>query len=204
MAPGTSPRTAEVTRTTRETEIQVQVDLDPAPGARRLQVDTSLPILDHFVGALTQYSKMTWEIRAQGDLHVDPHHLVEDVGIVMGQAISQALGERMGIQRYASPTVPMDEALVLLALDFSGRGRFYWDAATFPDRAINQVSPEVWPEFFHGFAAHAGTTLHLQRWSGYNAHHIWEASYKALGLALFQATRREGSEIPSTKGTLHG
>lgn len=199
---GASSRLAEVVRETRETRVRIRLDLDAV--APSVAVSTGLPIFDHFLQALGLHGRFGLAVEASGDLAVDPHHLVEDVGIVLGQAIRQAVGDHGGMERFGHQCLPMDEALVEVALDFSGRGRLYWPVP-FPERAINQVSPEVWPEFFHGLAAHAGITLHVRLLAGSNAHHAMEAAFKALGRALYQATRRHGggtAPIPSTKGVL--
>ncbi|AEJ39101.1 Imidazoleglycerol-phosphate dehydratase [Sulfobacillus acidophilus TPY] len=192
-------REGAIERTTRETSVSVWVSLD-----RRAepQISTNLPLFSHFLTALTHHSGLAWRIQAEGDVDVDPHHLIEDVGIVMGQAVAQALGNHAGIRRFGQRYLPMDEALVLCALDISGRGRCYWGGA-FPDRPINGVSAEVWPEFFQAFAAQAGITLHLRYIAGENAHHVYEAAFKALGKALSEAVALvPGVGIPSTKGVI--
>ena len=192
-------RQATVTRNTRETAVTVTVNLDQSGEPA---ITTNLPLFTHFLTAFAKHSRLTWQCEANGDVEVDPHHLVEDVGIVMGQALRQALGNAADIQRYGQRLLPMDEALVLCAVDISGRGQLYWSGA-FPDRAINGVSAEVWPEFFRGFAAAAGITVHLKCLDGENAHHVIEAAFKGLGQAVREAVHPvPGIGIPSTKGVI--
>lgn len=193
------PRVATVDRTTQETRVRVEWDLDGPPIRA---ITTNLPLFSHFLSAMAQHSGCGITIEASGDVEVDPHHLIEDVGITLGQGIHQALGNRQGIVRYGQRWLPMDEALVLVVVDFSGRGQLYWHGP-FPDRAVGGVSAEVWPEFFNGFARHAGATLHIRCETGINAHHIYEACFKGLGRALGEAVALTGSDaIPSTKGAL--
>lgn len=191
-------RTATVERSTQETSIQLAIDLDRRQEPR---IATNLPLLSHFLSALAVHSGFGLQVSATGDVEVDAHHLVEDVGIVLGQAVQEALGERRGISRFGQRLLPMDEALVLCAVDLSGRGQCYW-SSEFPDQAIGTVGSEVWPEFFHGFARRSGTTLHLRYVAGQNAHHVYEACFKALGVALAEAVRVRGENLPSTKGVL--
>lgn len=192
-------RTASISRATRETTVTVSVDLDEARDPR---ISTNLPLFSHFLQALGTHGQWGLTVDAQGDVEVDPHHLVEDVGIVLGQAVHQALSDRRGIARFGQRYLPMDESLVLCALDISGRGQLYW-AGAFPDRPVNGVSAEVWPEFFRAFAAHGGITLHLRCVAGENAHHVYEASFKALARALHEAIQETGGhQIPSTKGVI--
>jgi imidazoleglycerol-phosphate dehydratase len=192
-------REHEIYRKTRETEIRVAINLDTE---EPLAVDSSLPLFTHFLTALGKHSHLSWQISAQGDIEVDPHHLVEDTGIVMGQSLRQALGDMKGIQRFGQRLLPMDDALILCALDISGRGQLYW-SGSFPDRPINGVNAEIWPEFFRAFASHAEITLHLVCHSGLNAHHTYEAAFKALGQSLHEAVQMSGSDdVPSTKGVL--
>lgn len=191
-------REAFVERTTRETTIRMTLDLD-ARGP--VSVNTNLPLLTHFVSALATHGQFALTLEATGDVEVDAHHLVEDTGIALGSAMNRALGERQGIARFGQRLLPMDEALVLCALDFSGRGQCYWSPG-FPDRAIGLVSSEVWPEFFNGFARTAGATVHMRRVTGDNAHHVYEACFKALGRSIAEAVALVGGDIPSTKGVL--
>lgn len=191
-------RQARIQRTTRETAVELALDLD-RPG--ELEIATNLPILTHFLSALALHSGFSLTVSAHGDVEVDAHHLVEDVGIVLGRGIREALGDRRGIARFGQRLLPMDEALVLCAIDFSGRGQCFWSGA-FPERAIGSVGSEVWPEFFNGFARAAEATVHLRWMEGVNAHHVYEACFKALGRALAEAVQRTGRDLPSTKGML--
>lgn len=192
-------RKAEIVRETKETTIRVAVNLDRFEPP---QVETNLPLLSHFFSALSFHSGFAVSLRGDGDVGVDPHHLVEDVGIAFGQALRQSLQESRSIRRFGEVIQPMDEALVLVAVDISGRGQFY-QGPGFPDRMVGTVGAEVWPEFFHGLARSLGATLHLRRICGENAHHTYEACFKgtgrALGLALLE---REDGRVPSTKGVL--
>ena len=192
-------RQVNVSRTTKETSITLTLDLEAfhAP-----QIDTSVPLLSHFLTAFAFHGRFGMVLKAEGDIEVDPHHLVEDVGLVIGQAFHEVLGDRQNITRFGQRYLPMDEAMVLCALDLSGRGQCYW-APGFPDRSINGINAEVWPEFFHGFARQSGTTLHLRYVSGDNAHHVYEATFKAFGRALAEAvTPLDTAGISSTKGVL--
>ncbi|MDA8205292.1 MAG: imidazoleglycerol-phosphate dehydratase HisB [Thermaerobacter sp.] len=191
-------RAARVERKTRETAILLHINLDQAAEPR---IETNLPLFTHFFTAFATHSGFAVELQAHGDVEVDAHHLVEDVGIVLGQAVKQALGDKRGIFRFGQRLLPMDDALVLCALDISGRGQCFWSPG-FPDRAIGSTPAEVWPEFFHGFARTAGVTLHMRYLAGDNAHHIYEASFKGFGRALAEAVRLVGEALPSTKGLL--
>lgn len=194
-------RTATVERTTRETDITVTIDLD---GTGQTDLDTGVPFFDHMLDAFARHGLFDLTVRCKGDLEVDAHHSVEDTGIVIGQAFAQALGDKRGIERFASCAVPMDEACVLCALDISGRGQAFW-AMDIPIEAIATFDTQLAREFFIAFAANANTTLHLRQLSGENAHHLIEAAFKACGRALRYAVtvnpRMEGA-IPSTKGAL--
>ncbi len=192
-------RIAKVSRRTRETEVTVELLLDPP--SPHYAIETDLPLFTHFLSAFAQHGQLGLTVVGHGDIAVDPHHLVEDVGIVLGDALREALGDAHGIHRFGQRHLPMDEALVLVALDISGRGQLFW-RGPFPDRAINGVGSEVWPEFFKGFAQHAGVTLHVVAESGENAHHMIEAAFKGLGRALWEATRVAGAHVPSTEGLL--
>lgn len=194
-------RTASVERTTRETDISITINLD---GTGKADVDTGIPFFDHMLDAFTRHALFDARIRCKGDVEVDAHHSVEDTGIVLGQAFAKALGDKRGIERFASCVVPMDEALVLCALDISGRGQAHW-AMDIPIDAIATFDTQLAREFFIAFAANAGTTLHLRQFSGENAHHLIEAAFKACGRALRQAVAvnpRTAEDIPSTKGAL--
>ena len=194
-------RTATVERTTRETDIAITINLD---GVGTADVDTGVPFFDHMLDAFARHALFDLTVRCKGDLEVDAHHSVEDTGIVLGQAFARALGDKRGIERFASCAVPMDEALVLCALDISGRGQAFW-AMDIPVDAISTFDTQLAREFFIAFAANAGTTLHLRQFAGENAHHLIEAAFKACGRALRQAVAvnpRTAGQVPSTKGAL--
>ena len=192
-------RNAAVERKTKETEIFVAVDLDGG----NISIDTGIGFFDHMLTALAMHSGIALTVMAKGDLEVDCHHTVEDVGIVLGQALSKALGDKSGIKRYGSFFIPMDEALAFAALDISGRPYLVFDAE-FSAPMCGQFDTQLAEEFFRAFAVNAGLTLHLKVLYGKNDHHKLEALYKALGLALRDAAsidnRIEG--VLSTKGSL--
>jgi len=193
-------RTATVSRKTGETDITITVNLD---GTGTGDIATGVGFFDHMLTALCRHSLMDLSIHASGDTWVDDHHTVEDVGITLGRAIAEALGDKRGIRRFADVSVPLDEALVLAAVDISGRGELYWDVEIGPDK-VGTFDTELGKEFFIGFARQAGITLHLRKLCGENAHHILEATFKACARALRVAfeddPRVEG--VPSTKGSL--
>lgn len=205
MSPAaTAPaRTAEIARTTSETEIRIRIDLD---GTGQGRIATGIGFLDHMLTALCRHSLIDMEIEAKGDLHIDFHHTTEDVGIVLGQAVRQALGDKRGIRRYGQALVPMDEALVEAAIDISGRPFLAW-SATFTRDKVGEMDTELFEEFFRAFAMNAGITLHVTQKAGTNAHHIAEGCFKALARALRMAVEpdpRAAGAIPSTKGSLEG
>ena len=195
-----APRTAAIRRETNETRITLEIALD---GDGSSELRTGVGFLDHMLSHVARHGLFTVKVAAEGDHHIDDHHTVEDVGIVLGQALREALGDKAGIARYGDATVPMDEALVLCALDFSGRGQAYVDLP-FGDARIGTFATELVEEFFHAVARSAGMTLHLRRLAGTNAHHVAEGAYKAFGRALRAAVARDPrvSGIPSTKGVL--
>ena len=196
-----SPRRAEIARSTNETHIRARIALD---GAGQATVATSIGFLDHMLTALARHSMIDMEITADGDLHIDSHHTTEDVGIVLGQALRQALGDKRGIRRYGHAVIPMDEALVEAALDISGRPYLAWDVRFARDK-VGQFDTELFEEFFRAFAFNAGITLHVTQKAGSNAHHVAEACFKALARALRMAVEpdpRAGDAVPSTKGVL--
>lgn len=197
------PRKGTASRSTKETQVEVTVVLD-APGDRmpEAQVDTGVPFLDHMLTALASTARWDLKVKAKGDIEVDIHHTVEDVGITLGRALKDALGVGRGMARYGSATAPMDDALVLAAVDISGRPYAAVHGQPLPDRAPGGFHTDMVPEWLWGLARGGGMTLHLHVLAGRDAHHIMEASYKALGLALGQAVAVKGSAIPSTKGTL--
>lgn len=196
-------RTAERVRTTRETEVRVRVDLD---GSGRAEANTGIGFFDHMLDALARHGMFDLDVSCRGDLHVDGHHTVEDVGIVLGGAFLEALGEKRGIARYADATVPLDEALVRAVVDVSGRPFVHVHVPLPADQArIGDFDAALSAEFWRAFATEARITLHLDGLRGDNAHHVVEATFKAAARALDAATRidaRRGDQVPSTKGAL--
>lgn len=193
-------RCARVCRVTRETDVAVRVDLDGTGTAR---VDSGVPFLDHMLDALGRHGLLDLEVSATGDTAVDDHHSVEDVGIVLGQALHEALGDARGIARFGQAIVPMDEALVLCAVDVSGRGQAHVDLPI-PTQRIGSFDTQLVKEFLVALAGNAGVTLHVRLIAGENSHHIVEAAFKALARALMMATRLDPrvAGVPSTKGSL--
>lgn len=193
-------RRAEATRDTKETQITVVMDLDGAGTAR---IDTPVPFFNHMLDAFTRHSLLDMRVEAEGDVDVDDHHTVEDIGIVMGSVLREALGTKAGIGRFGQALVPMDEALVLCALDISGRGQAFFEVP-FQTQTIGGFDTQLVKEFFLAFARAAGITLHLRLVAGENSHHVAEACFKACGRALRQAVELDSrvTGIPSTKGSL--
>jgi imidazoleglycerol-phosphate dehydratase len=191
-------RMAEVKRQTKETDIEVKLVVD---GEGKADVSTGIGFLDHMLITLARFSLLDIFLRAKGDLYVDQHHLVEDVGICLGQALDKALGERKGIKRFGFAIAPMDEALVLTSIDISGRGGF-WKDFSLKKTKVGGFETETVEEFFRQLAFNAKITLHLRLLSGDNLHHIIEAMFKSFALALREAVKIEGEEIPSTKGMI--
>ena len=195
------PRTAEIARQTKETDIKVKINLD---GNGANEIDTGIGFFDHMLTALSKHSGIDMDIVCKGDLQVDAHHSVEDVGIVLGQAVKDALGDKLGIRRYGSASIPMDEALGTCSLDISGRAYLFFDCE-FAGDMCGEMDTQLFEEFFRSFAFNAGITLHVACPYGANDHHKAEAMFKALARALRQATeidpRFEG-QIVSTKGAL--
>ncbi len=194
-------RTAEITRTTSETDVTVRLALD---GCGQAEVATGIGFLDHMLTAFARHALIDLVVRAQGDLHIDFHHTTEDIGIVLGQALAQAVGDKRGIRRYGSAVVPMDEALVDAALDLSGRPFLAWSIAFERDK-IGEMDTELFEEFFRALAMNGLMTLHVTQRAGRNAHHVAEACFKAVARALRAATEadpRALGAIPSTKGAL--
>ncbi len=202
MSDGTAAkRSADVSRETAETRVRVRVDLD---GAGRATISTGVGFFDHMLHQLARHSLIDIAVEATGDLHVDDHHTVEDVGIALGSAIRRALGERRGIRRYASLDLAMDECLTRAAVDVSGRPFLVFKVA-FPTPKIGTFDTELVREFFQAFAQNAGVTLHVETLYGLNAHHIAETCFKAVARALGDAVAidpRQAGLVPSTKGTL--
>lgn len=193
-------RTAEVHRQTKETDVGVRVDLD---GAGKSSISTGVGFFDHMLDQLARHSLVDLDVKASGDLEIDPHHTVEDVGIALGQAIDQALGGKEGIRRYGSATVPMDEALVMTSVDISGRGLLEY-LLEIPTEMIGELPSHLVSEFFTAFARNAKMTVHLRQLSGTNPHHIVEAAFKSFAQSLQQAISKSErvKGVPSTKGTL--
>jgi imidazoleglycerol-phosphate dehydratase len=204
--PGRKPaklRKASVKRATKETAIEVAINLD---GKGRSAISTGIGFLDHMLDLLARHSRIDIDVRAKGDLHIDHHHTTEDVGIALGQAVKQALGDMKGITRYADVHVPMDEALTRAAIDVSGRPFLVFKAAFVRDK-VGAFDTELVQEWFQAFAMNAGVTLHVEVLYGANDHHIAESCFKALARALRAALTidpRAAGEVPSTKGKLGG
>ena len=195
------PRTAEIVRTTKETDIKVRIDLD---GQGANNIDTGIGFFDHMLTALSKHSGIDMDITCKGDLNVDAHHSVEDVGIVLGQALNKALGDKIGIRRYGSASIPMDEALGTCSLDISGRAFLVFDC-DFAGEFCGTMDTQLFEEFYRSFAFNAGITLHIACPYGANDHHKAEAMFKALARALRQATEtdpRFAGQVISTKGAL--
>jgi len=196
-------RRASVRRTTKETDVEVRVDLD---GAGRASVATGIGFLDHMLDLLARHSRIDIEVKAKGDLHIDHHHTTEDVGIALGQAVKQSLGDMKGITRYADVHVPMDEALTRVAIDVSGRPVLVFQVEFGRDK-VGPFDTELVQEWFQAFAMNAAVTLHVATLYGGNDHHIAESCFKGLARALRAAVAidpRAANEVPSTKGTLGG
>jgi imidazoleglycerol-phosphate dehydratase len=194
-------RKGSITRTTAETDITVEIDLD---GAGTYSNETGVGFFDHMLDQLARHALIDMTVRATGDLHIDDHHTVEDVGIALGQALSQAMGNKRGIRRYGSCLLPMDDALVRAALDLSGRPFLVWNL-DMPTQKIGSFDTELVREFFQALSTHGGITLHVDKLHGVNSHHIAEAAFKAVARALrdaLETDRRKADAVPSTKGTL--
>lgn len=193
-------RRSESNRQTQETTINIRLNLD---GSGQHKISTGVPFFDHMLAQVAVHGLLDLSLLAQGDVHIDDHHTVEDVGIVLGQALRQALGERKGLARYGSAIVPMDEALAMVAVDLSGRSYLAYEV-DFPQPACGRFDLQLIEEFLRALVNHAQITLHVRMLAGRNAHHIAEAIFKALGRALYDAVgldlRRIG--VPSSKGTL--
>ncbi|MET1026230.1 MAG: imidazoleglycerol-phosphate dehydratase HisB [Dongiaceae bacterium] len=196
-------RKASVTRKTKETEISVSLDLD---GSGKSEISTGIGFLDHMLEQLSRHSLIDLTVKAKGDLHIDYHHTTEDTGLAIGEAVSKALGGRIGITRYGAALIPMDETLTRVALDASNRPYLIWKVA-FSRPKLGEMDTELFKEWFQAFAQSAGLTLHVENLYGENNHHIVESCYKALARALRQAVEidpRKSDAIPSTKGVLGG
>jgi len=196
-----SARSATIERRTKETSISASVDLD---GTGAYAVKTGVGFLDHMIEQLARHSLIDITLTAKGDLHIDQHHTTEDSGIVLGQAVAKALGDKQGIARYGAAYLPMDETLTRVAIDVSGRPYLVWKVA-FTRSKIGRMDTELFREWFQAFAQHAGITLHVETLYGENSHHVAETCYKALARALRQAVaidERQAGRVPSTKGQL--
>jgi len=196
-------RTATVSRKTKETEIFVKLNLD---GVGIYEVTTGIGFLDHMLEQLSRHSLLDLQVRAVGDLHIDFHHTTEDTGIAIGEAVSEALGDRRGIARYAESTIPMDETLTRVSMDVSNRPYLVWKVE-FSKPKVGDMDTELFKEWFQAFSQAAGITLHVENLYGENNHHIIESCYKALARALRLAItidQRKAREVPSTKGVLGG
>ncbi|MDN3545169.1 imidazoleglycerol-phosphate dehydratase HisB [Kinneretia asaccharophila] len=196
-----APRIAEVSRNTKETQIRVRVNLD---GTGEAKLNTGIGFFDHMLDQIARHGLIDLEIEAQGDLHIDGHHTVEDVGITLGMAVAQAIGDKKGLTRYGHSYVPLDEALSRVVIDFSGRPGLEMDCK-FTAGAIGAFDTQLTYEFFQGFVNHALVSLHVDNLKGHNAHHQCETMFKAFGRALRMAMTldpRSAGVIPSTKGSL--
>jgi imidazoleglycerol-phosphate dehydratase len=191
-------RTAKLRRETKETTIELTLEVD---GKGATSISTGIPFFDHMLEQLGKHAGFDLDIDAKGDLEVDLHHTVEDVGIVLGQALTQALGEKRGVRRFANSLVPLDEALVQVALDLSGRPFLVYDVEPVAEW-IGTFDPQLAEEFWKGFVDGARVTLHIRSITGKNGHHVIEACFKGVARALRDAVKVEGDDVPSTKGTL--
>lgn len=196
------PRIARRARATKETSIDLELNLD---GSGVVDIDTGISFFDHMLDQIGRHGSFDLSIRAKGDLEVDTHHTIEDVGIVLGEALNEALGDKAGIERYSSRVIPLDEAAIEVALDISGRPFLLFEVPFAPDTpGLGQppFDPQLTEEFFRAVATAAGLTLHVRMRSGRNVHHIVEATFKAFARCLRDAVEVNGNEIPSTKGSL--
>ena len=194
-------RTAQIERNTLETQIKISINLD---GTGKATFQTGVPFLDHMMDQIARHGLIDMDIIANGDLEIDAHHTVEDIGITLGQAFNKAIGNKKGIYRYGHAYVPLDEALSRVVIDFSGRPSLFYDV-TFPRAMIGSFDVDLLREFFQGFVNHANVTLHIDNLKGGNAHHIAETVFKALGRAIrmaITADERMAGIMPSTKGVL--
>ena len=195
-------RSATRQRTTKETDISISIDLDGPTGT--VEASTGLPFFDHMLDQLGRHGGFDLSVQAIGDLHVDGHHTVEDTGILLGEAFAEALGDKAGVRRFASGLFPLDEALIEVALDLSGRPFLAYDVPFGEVLPLGDppFNPEMAEHFWQSFATNAGITLHVTKKAGANTHHVVEASFKGVARCLRDAVRVEGGGVPSTKGTL--
>ena len=194
----TIPRVSEIVRETKETKVEVRLDLD---GSGRVEVETGVPFFDHMLDQLGRHGRLDLTVRTAGDTHIDAHHTVEDTGIAIGQALAEALGDKAGVERFGDATVPIDEALVRVAVDLSGRPYLVYEADT-PVELVGTYETTLTKHFFEALVANARITLHVHKLSGEGSHHIQEAVFKAVAVALRRAVAVTGSGVPSTKGSL--
>ena len=198
----TTARTARRQRTTKETAVAISLDLD---GTGACAISTGISFFDHMLEQIGRHGGFDLEVEATGDLSVDTHHTIEDVGIVLGECFAEAVGDKVGVARFASRTIPLDEAAIAVALDLSGRPFLVFEVEFAPDTpglGDPPFDPQLTEEFFRAFITAAGITLHVRELSGRNTHHIVEATFKAVARCLRDAVKIEGGELPSTKGTL--
>ncbi|MGQ0616380.1 MAG: imidazoleglycerol-phosphate dehydratase HisB [Acidimicrobiia bacterium] len=196
-----APRVATVERRTKETAVRVRLDLD---GTGRAEVSTGLPFFDHMLDQFGRHGGFDVEVRAEGDLHVDGHHTVEDTALTLGAALAEALGDKAGVARFASGLFPLDEALIEVAVDLSGRPWTTWEVPFGEVLGLGEppFNPEMAGHFWRSFVTTAGITLHAYKRAGDNTHHVVEAAFKGISRCLGAATRVEGGAVPSTKGSL--
>jgi imidazoleglycerol-phosphate dehydratase len=192
-------RTGQVSRTTKETRIEVVVDLD---GAGTTDVATGVPFFDHMLDQLGRHGRLDLRVHADGDLDIDAHHTVEDVGIALGQALAEAWGDRAGVERFGDATVPIDEALTRVAIDLSGRPYLVWDCEVPIEVIGTTFETSLVKHFFEAVVANARITLHVHNLSGDNTHHVFESVFKAVAVALRRSVAVTGAAVPSTKGVL--
>lgn len=192
-------RTAELSRKTKETDIKVKINLDKSDESK---IDTGIPFLDHMLNAFAKHGRIGLDLTCKGDLEVDCHHTMEDVGIALGECFDKAIGDKKGINRFADAYTPLDESLTRCVIDISGRPYLHYDVSfTQPDDG-NNVNPYLFEEFFRGFVMNAKITMHIDLIHGKNSHHILESVFKSFAVAMREAIAVTGSDIPSTKGVL--
>ena len=192
-------RTAELSRKTKETDIKVKINLDKSDESK---IDTGIPFLDHMLNAFAKHGRIRLDLQCKGDLEVDCHHTMEDVGIALGECFDKAIGDKKGINRFADAYTPLDESLTRCVIDISGRPYLHYDVSfTQPDDG-NNVNPYLFEEFFRGFVMNAKITMHIDLIHGKNSHHILESVFKSFAVAMREAIAVTGSDIPSTKGVL--
>jgi imidazoleglycerol-phosphate dehydratase len=200
-----SSRASHLVRETKETRIEISLDLDGGGSAGEADVATGIPFFDHMLAQLGRHGGFDLSVKAQGDLAVDTHHTIEDTGILLGESLAEALGDKAGVRRFASMSLPLDEALIEVALDLSGRAYLAYDVEFAPDTPLlgsPGFDPQLAEEFWRAFVTSAGMTLHITRRAGRNTHHVLEASFKGVARCLRDAVRVEGGGVPSTKGML--